>query len=147
MISVNDELELGKAILDEIGINIGPDHILIDDETGVPVQFNGKNIKFSVTQPQIYIGEGDVKFDPAHNYRMMNTMLGLYLDREYGDNVTSVHEDFDRAERMTSHTIRMKNRDITSGKYKNRCLALCDNVLQLANFDNDLSKFDDKEEE
>ena len=146
MIAVRDEIELGRAILDEVGLSIGPDHILIDEESGVPVQFNGKNIKFSLNDPQLYIGEGDVKFDPAHNYRMITTILGMHLDKEYDGKVLSMYEDHNTENRTTSQTIKLESGNITSQYYKNRCLAICDNILQMANYDSDLSQFDDKEE-
>ena len=47
MIAVRDEIELGRAILDEVGLSIGPDHNLVDEESGAPVQFNGK-MRFTV---------------------------------------------------------------------------------------------------
>jgi hypothetical protein len=113
----------------------------------VPIQFNGKNIKYSLTDPQLYIGEGDVKFDPVHNYRMITTMMGMYLDKEYDSRVMSTFEEFNKENRTTSQTIKLDTENITSRYYKNRCLAICDNFLHMANYDSDLSEFDDKEED
>ena len=147
---ISSESEIGKAILDEMGIGIGPEYVLYDEDTGAPVQFQGKNIKFSVNNPDmVYIGNGDVLFDPVHNLRMVTTMMGMYLDKEsLADKETQcMYDDYNKEERTTSHTIKFSDgQQVTSKYYKNKCLAICDNFLQMANMGSDLSDFDDKEE-
>lgn len=145
---IETEAEVGKAILDEIGIGIAADHTLYDQDSMAPVQFQGKNIKFSSTPEQIYLGEGDVLFDPIHNLRMITTMLSTYLDKEEenGKEVLSMYDDYVRENKTTAHTIKMAGGEsITSKFYKNKCLAICDNILTMANANCDLSKFDDQE--
>lgn len=147
---ITDEASIGKAIIDEMGVGIGPDYVLYDEDTGAPVQFQGKNIKFSANNPElVYIGAGDVLFDPVHNLRMVTTMMGMYLDKEEsnGKEAQCMYDDNNREDRTTSHTIKFSNGEsITSKFYKNRCLAICDNFLEMANMNSDLSEFDDKEE-
>ena len=147
---ITDEARIGKAIIDEMGVGIGPDYVLYDEDTGAPVQFQGKNIKFSANNPElVYIGAGDVLFDPVHNLRMVTTMMGMYLDKEEsnGKEAQCMYDDNNREDRTTSHTIKFSNGEsITSKFYKNRCLAICDNFLEMANMNSDLSEFDDKEE-
>jgi hypothetical protein len=148
--SVNNEYELGKAILDEIGINVGNDYILYDQDTGAPIQFQGKNVKFSSTNPElVYIGAGDILFDPVHNLQMITRMMGMYLDKEAdnGNETLCMYDDYDKEKRTTSHAIKFFQKDqVTSHYYKNKCLSICDNFMELANMDNDLTKFDDEEE-
>ena len=147
---ITDEASIGKAIIDEMGVGIGPDYVLYDEDTGAPVQFQGKNIKFSANNPElVYIGAGDVLFDPVHNLRMVTTMMGMYLDKEEsnGKEAQCMYDDNNREDRTTSHTIKFSNGEsITSKFYKNRCLTICDNFLEMANMNSDLSEFDDKEE-
>ena len=147
---ITDEGSIGKAIIDEMGVGIGKDYILYDEDTGAPVQFQGKNIKFSANNPElVYIGTGDVLFDPIHNLRMITTMMGMYLDKESanGKETQCMYDCNNREDRTTSHTIKFSNGDVVSSKYyKNRCLAICDNFLQMANMNSDLSEFDDKED-
>ena len=146
--SIETEAEVGKAILDEIGIGIASDNTLYDQDSMAPVQFQGKNIKFSSTPEQIYLGEGDVLFDPIHNLRMITTMLSTYIgkEEENGKEVLSMYDDYVRENKTTSHTIKMAGGEcITSKFYKNKCLAICDNILTMANANCDLSKFDDQE--
>lgn len=147
---ITDEASIGKAIIDEMGVGIGPDYVLYDEDTGAPVQFQGKNIKFSANNPElVYIGAGDVLFDPVHNLRMVTTMMGMYLDKEEGNGKEAqcMYDDNNREDRTTSHTIKFSNGEsVTSKFYKNRCLAICDNFLEMANMNSDLSEFDDKEE-
>lgn len=147
---ITDEASIGKAIIDEMGVGIGPDYVLYDEDTGAPVQFQGKNIKFSANNPElVYIGAGDVLFDPVHNLRMVTTMMGMYLDKEEsnGKEAQCMYDDNNREDRTTSHTIKFSNGEsVTSKFYKNRCLAICDNFLEMANMNSDLSEFDDKEE-
>lgn len=148
--TITTESEVGKAILDEIGIGINPDNTLYDQETYQPVTYQGKNIKYSLTNPdRIYLGEGDVLFDPMHNLRMITTMLSTYLRKEEdnGREVLSMYDDTIRENRTTSHTIKFSEGDpVTSKYYKNRCLAICDNILEMANVNCDLTQFDDKED-
>ena len=147
---ITDEASIGKAIIDEMGVGIGPDYVLYDEDTGAPVQFQGKNIKFSANNPElVYIGAGDVLFDPVHNLRMVTTMMGMYLDKEEsnGKEAQCMYDDNNREDRTTYHTIKFSNGEsVTSKFYKNRCLAICDNFLEMANMNSDLSEFDDKEE-
>jgi hypothetical protein len=146
---VDNEYELGKAILDEIGVNVGDDYILYDQDTGAPIQFQGKNVKFSSTNPElVYIGNGDVLFDPVHNLQMINKMMGMYLDKESenGKETLCMYDEYNREAKTTSHSIKFSQTDkVTSHYYKNKCLSICDNFMELANMDNDLSKFDDEE--
>ena len=146
---ITTEAEVGKAILDEIGIAIAPDNTLYDQDSLAPVQFQGKNIKYSSTDPsQIYLGEGDVLFDPMHNLRMITTMLGSYVDKEEqnGKEVLSMYDDYIKDSKTTSHSIKFADGQTVSSKYyRNRCLAICDNILEMANANCDLSQFDDPE--
>lgn len=147
---IETEVEVGKAILNEIGIGIAPDNSLYDQDSQLPVQFQGKNIKYSSTNPdQIYLGEGDVLFDPIHNLRMITTMLSTYIDKEeeQGKEVISMYDDYNRENRTTSHSIKFAGGEVVESKYyKNKCLAICDNILTMANANCDLSKFDDQED-
>ena len=69
-----------------------------------------------------------------------------YLCGRFDGKVLSMYEDHNRENHTTSQTIKLESGNITSQYYKNRCLAICDNILQMANYDSNLSQFDDKEE-
>ena len=143
------EADVGKAILDELGYGVANDNSIYEQDTFAPVQFQGKTIKYSPTPDTLYLSENDVLFDPVHNLRMITTLLGNYIDKEEasGKEVLSMHDDVNRDNRTTSHTIKFANQDpVTSKYYRNRCLAICDNILDMANANCDLTKFDDKEE-
>lgn len=151
MPEITTEVGVGKAILDEIGIGIAADNTLYDQESMAPIQFQGKNIKYSSSDPSsVYLGEGDVLFDPIHNLRMITTMLGTYINREEAENgreVLSMYDDFIRENKTTSHAIKFADGQVVSSKfYKNKCLAICDNILEMANANCDLTQFDDQED-
>jgi hypothetical protein len=57
-----------------------------------------------------------------------------------------MYDEYNREAKTTSHSIKFSQTDkVTSHYYKNKCLSICDNFMELANMDNDLSKFDDEE--
>ena len=58
-----------------------------------------------------------------------------------------IDDDYNKENRTTSHSIKFAGGEVVASKfYKNKCLAICDNILTMANANCDLNKFDDQED-
>lgn len=140
-----DEILLAKSILDEIGLSIAPGNILISQESMIPIMIDGKNIKYSFNDPSsVYTSSSDILFDPINNYKLMEDLLGFYVQNEFGDNAVSIITGVSKDEpKKTSRGVKFKNNTVVeSGFYYNRCLSICDLILKFANMPSDLTIFD-----
>lgn len=140
-----DEIMLAKSILDEVGLSIAPGGILIHQESMVPIRVGDKNIKYSLTDPgSVYTSASDILFDPIHNYKLMEYLLGFYVSNEFGNSVATIIAGSLKDEpRKTSRGVKfVDGRLVESGYYYNKCLSICDLILRFANMPADLSMFD-----
>jgi hypothetical protein len=142
--------ELYYDLFTEIGLAIGPDQYLYDQDTRQPLVFKEKYIKASITGEPVYPGRNDIVFDPAGNYALISTLFGYYLDKairsEDGDMVGGyiAHYIDDDDEKMKQRVVvRSSTRgDISSAYYYNIYLAYIDCIFKVAGDNVDLSNFD-----
>lgn len=74
-----DELSLkfNKMIMEEMGIEIGDGRRLYDQDTGIKLQFDGKDL----VAPGSFIGRDVQEFDPYNSTRMMAQMFSYYTEK------------------------------------------------------------------
>lgn len=85
--------ELTVKIMQDIGLEIDRNNNVIDQDTGVQLQFKGKNVKFNACSP-VSISKGDVLLDPVENPTMMSQLFSHFtnkLDDEDGRYISIVY--------------------------------------------------------
>jgi hypothetical protein len=75
------EIDLNRKILQEIGLDINDQQHVVDQDTFNLIQFNGKNIKYSINNPTVLIGKDDIKFDPINNVKLMSHLFTYHIDK------------------------------------------------------------------
>ena len=66
-----------RLMMQEMGIEIGARQRLYDQDTGLPLQFEGKDL----VAPGASSGKGAQEFDPYNSTRMMAQMFTYYTDK------------------------------------------------------------------
>ena len=147
----NDLNDLYYNYLLEMGLAINANQYLCYQDSGQILQFKGKFIKASVNNVPVYAGLNDILFDPLHNYGMIATLFGLYLDQcqnaDDGDilNGYIAHyiEDNPNDKTMQKVTVKTFGRgEISSNYYHNVFLAYIDCTFRVSGTNVDLSAFD-----
>lgn len=139
-----DELSMrfNTMIMNEIGLEIGARQRLYDQDTGVLVQFEGKDL----VAPGAASGREAQEFDPYNSSKMMSQMFSYYTDKlaESGeinsfDIIYSVDGPNGRGRvEMKNDNEFMKSRDYVRDQCK-----YADLILQINGDDNpDLEEFD-----
>lgn len=140
------------ALINEIGLSIKEGGIIVDQDTLIPLKFGDKDIKASVdVNKPVYESDYTVVLDPLNNMKLMNMLLGYYLEKEKASGnlepiTFSTDEEFKRG--PSNLTVRCgsaktKLYDITTNFYNNKCLKFADIILRLGNERNiDLHNFD-----
>jgi hypothetical protein len=116
----------------------------------MPLQCKGKFIKASVNGIPVYPGLNDIVFDPAHNYGIVSTLFGLFLDMSQvtddGDILQGyiAHYIEDNADRTKQRvTVKTVGRgEISSLYYNNIFLGYIDCTFRVGGTNVDLSMFD-----
>lgn len=150
-IAFNNFNELLYDYFIEMDLMIGPDQYVRYAGTNHILQFKGKLIKASYNGQPVYGGLNDVVFDPIHNYGMISTLFGLYLDMcqnsEDGDILQGYIAHYVEDNQMKDKqrvTVKTNGRgEISSNYYKNVFLAYMDCTFKISGYPNvDLSNFD-----
>lgn len=138
--------EINTIIMQEIGLEIGRNNKIYDQDTGDAIRMNDMDL----VAPGFYGGRHAIEFDPHNNKKMMGQLFGYFLNKyadESGVEIPSYHNIDDKSkdsgfieclidEDGTLNPIRSK-------AYKRDSLKYTDIIMQL-NGDNsvDLSKYD-----
>lgn len=145
----NNIQELYYDLFNEIGLSIGPNGYLYDQDTGNFIQFDEKYIKASLSPDQIYAGRNEILFEPNMNYKLIDRLFGYYLDKcqhsEDGDIIGGyiahyTDETPERKQRVVVKTI--EHGDYCSEWYWFIYLAFIDCMFRIAGYVVDLSNFD-----
>ena len=141
------------ALLNEIGLSIDRDNVLIDqDNGGQRIYFGGKLIKCSVDPNNpVYSSDVAVVFDPINDMKLMTTILAYYLEKErvLGESYPIAYSFNDRDKQGPSNMIvkiqTSENgiTEVVSNFYYNRCLKISDIILRMGGHYCDLSNFDE----
>ena len=146
--------ELYFDLFNEMGFGVKtPEGYLYDQDYGTMLTFDNNYIKVPLTEQEIYAGRNEIVFDPAHNYKLINMLFGLYLDKcknsDDGDILGGFvafysEDDPERKQRVVVKTI--ERGEISSRWYWNIYLAFFDCIFRINEYDVDLSNFDVKPE-
>ena len=145
--------ELTYNFLICIGLSVMPNGVVIDTELSeypTTIKIGGKTIKANISPDNIhYAGEGEIMLDILSNYKMLNNLFGLFLDKKkLFDNIEVLsffpEECTDNnGRRMSKTTIKfITNNHISSEYYYNRCLSLIDLVFRLSEENVNIHNFD-----
>lgn len=146
--------ELTYNFLNCMGLSVRPDGTVIDTELnasgGAAIKLSGKSLKATTTPNNIhYAGEGEIMLEILTNYKMLNSLLGLFLDKEkmFDDRETLSFfpEDAEDNEgnRISRLTVRFSdNSQVSSDYYYNRCLTIIDVIFKLGEENVDMHNFD-----
>ncbi len=74
-------MDLNYELMNEIGLEIDCDKNLTDQDTLNPIQLNGKNLKYSLSDNNIIITKNDILFDPFNDPKMMLHIFGYFLNK------------------------------------------------------------------
>lgn len=159
---INTLEQLVLSLINEIGLVILPNGIVMDDDTGIEIRYEGKSIMASVdpNRPAIPT-DMFVIFDPVFDGRLMNTIMGYYLKKSaaMGDfEANSFYEEIEttpfyakddniRTRRsriaVVINSPQYGRRTIYSNYYYQKGLKFSEVILRLGGYtDVDLSKFD-----
>lgn len=141
--------ELYYDLFNEIGLSIGPNGYLYDQDTGNCIQFEEKYIKYSFGPEPIYAGRNEIVFEPNMNYKLIDRLFGYYLDKcqhdEDGDKLGGyiAHFTDETPERKQRVVVKTLGRgEISSEWYWFIYLAFIDCIFRIAGYAVDLSNFD-----
>lgn len=154
MFQFDNQEELTYHFLNCMGLSVRPNGVIIDTELnsagGAGITFGGKTLKANIKPNDIhYAGEGELVIDILNGYKIVNTLLGLFLDKKKNfdglETVSYFSNDGMDAEgnKMSSTSVKFINGEIyTSEMYYNKCLSLIDVIFQIGEENVFLKNFD-----
>ena len=155
-----DEYELTYNLLNALSMSVRPDGSIIDTEIsgagtntariiGTPITFSGKILKANIDRNNIhYAGEGEVMLDVLTNNKMLDRLLGLFLDKLRVFDSKEVLSYFsneikdDNDVKTFNVNVKFENgEEYNSAYYLNKCLPIIDLIFQMSEENVDLSNF------
>lgn len=133
--------EINNIIMQEIGLEVGENNKIYDQDTGDAIKINGLN----VVAPGCYTGRQSIEFDPYNNRKMMTQMFGYFLDKNSEETGIDAISYYNIEESGKAGKVECKMSDntvITSKEYLRDSLKYTDIIAQLNGGELDLSKFD-----
>jgi hypothetical protein len=141
--------ELYYNLFLEIGLFINQHQYIQDTDTGIVLQYKKRYIKADLSGNPVYAGVTDVIFDPPHNYGLISTLLGYYIDKK-----TAEGEDIGYTAQAVVDTddyhqvlVRTTHGDVLSKPYHNVYLGYIEVIMTLGGTRVDLRNLDIVEEE
>lgn len=135
----------------EMGMSVDSNKYLYDQDICNNITYKGKMIKASIDGIPVYAGMNDIVFDPVHNYGLVSTLFGTYLDKcqttDDGDILGGyiAHGIEDEPNKSGKQRVCVKtvNRgEIASNYYNNIFLAYIDCTFKIGGYMVDLTPFD-----
>lgn len=146
MLTQENELELTKLILMEIGLELDQNENIIDQDTGEILYYDGKPMKFSF-RPFCEVNENySVYFNPMSNYKLMSMMFSYFLEKitmVQGLYFPVFYPTKDEETLKTSLSVKNDNLLISTRFYSNILLAYLELICKINYKDGDFSEFDD----
>lgn len=126
--------EVNKIIMQEMGLDIGNNYRIVDQDTGMEIKLNG----MAVMAPGIYGGKQSVEFDPHNNRKMMSQMFGYFVNK-YSEETDidmmayyNIDDDRSGGNNIGRVECKMSNDEIiTSDSYQRDSLKYMDIIIQL----------------
>lgn len=136
------ERYLNELLMKEIGLDVGQRMRLIDQDTGVPLTYKGKDI----VSPNALPNNNVIVFDCYNSTALMQKMFGYYTKKYEDDNGISLDRTYmsDTSDgKCTISITDSENNTITSSPYQRDTLRYMDLIMRLNGDDNpNLEKYD-----
>lgn len=146
-----DIYELYYDTFMEIGLGIGQDQYLYDQDTCTHIKFKDKFIKATIDRNcPIYAGRNDIIFEPDKNFGLMQTLFHYYLDKcqnsDDGDTLGGYIADYiDDNITKDKQAVALKTiqrGEIKSNYYSNAFLGFFDCIFRIAGYNPNLDNID-----
>ena len=146
--------ELTYNFLNCMGLSVTPNGSVIDTELntdgGTLIKLSGKILKANTNPMNIhYAGEGEIMLEILTNYKTLNSLLGLFLDKKklfdeietlsfFPEDAVDVNGN-----RISKLSVRFAdNSQVSSDYYYNRCLTIVDLIFKLGEENVNIHNFD-----
>jgi len=135
--------EINLAIMREIGLDIGPDNRVYDQDSGMAIRIDGADIM----APGAAYGRSTAEFDPFNNRKMMNQLFGFFLEKHADETGVDCNSFYLINKKAGAGQVECKFSDstvLTSGVYGGDSLKYADIIMQLNDSEGtvDLSEYD-----
>ena len=134
--------EINRIIMNEIGLEIGSDNKIYDQDTGEQITIGG----ISLRAPDTYGGKDSMEFDPHNNRKQMRNLFEYFLEKNSElEEEPGVVNYYDKDNNGTTGKVecrRVDNTLITSKSYMRDSLKYTDIMIQMNGGDADLDRFD-----
>lgn len=84
-----DSKTINNILIQKIGLELDENSHLVDQDTGQPLHFNGKAIKYNYTNIN-RLAKNEVEFDPLNNTSMANYLCGYYIEKMNNEGETDI---------------------------------------------------------
>ena len=139
--------ELNNLVLREVGLDLDHQYNVVDQDTGIQLQINGKLIKYyfgADVNPDSNVN-GDKILDAVRDSYLMNFLVGYYIEKikeEIPDlYIYSYHSINDRYSPRTALEVK-GNLNFRTRYYFNDCLKYIEALYRLTGGDIDLTEYD-----
>lgn len=136
------ERYINEMIMKEVGLDVGPRMRVIDQESGLPITFKGKELVAPNGLPN-----GEVMiFDCYKSTSLMQRVFGLFADKfeeDTGDTIDRIHTASAPGNKATMTCVTSDGKEYTSSPYARDSLRYLDLIMQINGDESpDLQKFD-----
>lgn len=119
--------KIKNIIMQEIGLDVGSDNCIYDQDTGVKLSINGSDVVYKKTN------RNQVEFDPYNNKKMMDQLFGYFLSKYSEETEVEAITYYPVAEENGNRLECVLNNDcvLRSKDYMRDALQYADIILQL----------------
>lgn len=139
--------ELNNFVLREVGLDLDHQYNVVDQDTGVQLQINGKLIKYyfgTDTNPDSNVN-GDKILDAVRDSYLMNFLVAYYIEKVKEEEpdlyIYSYHSINDRYSPKTALEFK-GSLNVRTRFYLNDCLKFIEGLYRLTGGDIDLTEYD-----
>lgn len=134
--------EINTIIMQEIGLEIGENNRIYDQDTGVKITINNMD----VIAPGNHCDKQSIEFDPHNNRKLMSQLFGYFLDKHSEETDIDILAYYNVDDGKNGYIeCRMSNNELISSKsYQRDSLKYTDIIMRLNGETNtdELEKFD-----
>ena len=89
---MSNNIDFAIKMMQEIGLELGPNNYVVDQDTGDALMFKGKRTRFITDPTDMQYRRDDIPFDPLNNNNMMSNLFQYYATKleEQDDRYISV---------------------------------------------------------
>lgn len=134
--------DLSDTIMREIGLDVDINMCIVDQDTGIPLEYNGKKIVYQGNRSKT-----SIPFDPLNNTKMMSHLFSYYTEKvsEEDGRYFSVYYQVKDSDTKSHMEVKEDNGNIIKSEpYANDTIKYTDLILKINGEVRDLSK-EDKE--